>query len=54
MRFFVDALLEVGDLSSEDRARIDAEPKSMKWRIRDRVGDRVRWYAEPEEEPAGA
>jgi hypothetical protein len=35
------------------RARIDAEPKSMKWRIRDRVGDRVRWYAEPEEEPAG-
>ena len=36
------------------RARIDAEPKSMKWRIRDRVGDRVRWYAEPEEEPAGA
>jgi hypothetical protein len=35
------------------RERIDAEPKSMKWRIRDRVGDRVRWYAEPEEEPAG-
>ena len=35
------------------RARIDAEPKNMKWRIRDRVGDRVRWYAEPEEEPAG-
>jgi len=25
MRFFVDALLEIGDLSSEDRARIDAE-----------------------------
>src|SRR5262245_4644908 len=25
MRFFVDALLEVGELSSEDRARIDAE-----------------------------
>jgi hypothetical protein len=35
------------------RERIDAEPKSMKWRIRDRVGDRVKWYAEPEEEPAG-
>jgi hypothetical protein len=35
------------------RERINAEPKSMKWRIRDRVGDRVRWYAEPEEEPAG-
>jgi hypothetical protein len=25
----------------------------MKWRIRNQVGDRVRWYAEPEEEPAG-
>src|ERR1700736_4747821 len=25
MRFFVDALLEIGYLSSEDRARIDAE-----------------------------
>lgn len=35
------------------RARIDAEPKSMKWRIRNQVGDRVRWYSEPEEEPAG-
>jgi hypothetical protein len=35
------------------RAQIDAEPKSMKWRIRNQVGDRVRWYAEPEEEPAG-
>jgi heat-inducible transcriptional repressor len=28
MRFFVDALLEIGDLSSEDRARIDAEVKA--------------------------
>jgi heat-inducible transcriptional repressor len=28
MRFFVDALLEVGDLSSEDRARIDAEVRT--------------------------
>jgi hypothetical protein len=36
------------------RERIDAEPKPMKWRMRDRVGDRVRWYAEPEEEAGGA
>jgi hypothetical protein len=36
------------------RARMDAEPKSMKWRLRNQVGDRVRWYAEPEEEAAGA
>jgi hypothetical protein len=31
------------------RARIDGEPKSRGWRLRDRVGDRKRWYALPEE-----
>jgi hypothetical protein len=30
-------------------ARIEAEPKSSKWRFRDRIGDRKRWYEEPEE-----
>jgi hypothetical protein len=29
--------------------RIEAEPKSRGWRIRDRIGDRKRWYDEPEE-----
>jgi hypothetical protein len=29
--------------------RIEAEPKSAKWKLRNRVGDRVRWYEEPEE-----
>jgi hypothetical protein len=29
--------------------RIDAEPKSSRWRLRARVGDRVRWYELPEE-----
>jgi len=29
--------------------RIEAEPKSTRWRLRSRVGDRVRWYDEPEE-----
>jgi hypothetical protein len=29
--------------------RIELEPKSRRWRLRDRVGDRVRWYEEPEE-----
>ena len=33
--------------------RIDAEPKPLKWRMRNQVGDRVRWYNEPEEEAAG-
>jgi hypothetical protein len=31
------------------RQRIDDAPKSRKWKLRDRVGDRVRWYEEPEE-----
>jgi hypothetical protein len=30
-------------------ARVDEEPKSTKWKLRDRVGDRVKWYEEPEE-----
>jgi hypothetical protein len=38
-------------------AAIDASPKSRAWRLRSRVGGRVRWYEEPEEpevEAAGA
>lgn len=31
------------------RAAIDAAPKSARWRLRARVGERVTWYAEPEE-----
>lgn len=30
-------------------SRIEAEPKSPKWRIRNRIGDRLQWYEEPEE-----
>src|SRR5207253_2067796 len=29
--------------------RLDAAPKTRRWRLRGRVGDRVRWYEEPEE-----
>ena len=29
--------------------RIEAAPKSLRWKSRSRVGDRVRWYEEPEE-----
>lgn len=32
--------------------RIDEAPKSTKWKLRNRVGDRVRWYEEPEEQTA--
>ncbi|TML95815.1 MAG: nucleotidyltransferase family protein [Actinobacteria bacterium] len=31
------------------RKQIDAEPKSTKWKLRARVGERVQWYEEPEE-----
>ncbi len=34
--------------------RIEDEPKSTKWKLRNRVGDRVRWYEEPEEDTAPA
>ena len=30
-------------------ARIDAQPKSLRWKLRARVGDRVSWYELPEE-----
>jgi hypothetical protein len=29
--------------------RIESEPKSTKWKMRNRIGDKVRWYEEPEE-----
>jgi hypothetical protein len=31
------------------RERIDAAPKSARWKLRARVGERVQWYEEPEE-----
>ena len=31
------------------RTAIDEQPKSMGWKMRARVGERVRWYEEPEE-----
>ena len=43
----------VADRLERLRARIDAEPKSRRWRIRNQVGDKVRWYAEPEQEQPG-
>ncbi|HEX8854175.1 MAG TPA: nucleotidyltransferase family protein [Thermoleophilaceae bacterium] len=33
----------------ELRRRIDDAPKSTRWKLRARVGERVRWYDEPEE-----
>ena len=42
------ALVATGLTSLRDR--IETEPKPLKWRMRNQVGDRVRWYNEPEEE----
>jgi hypothetical protein len=30
-------------------ARIEAEPKSTKWKLRNRIGDKKRWYERPDE-----
>jgi hypothetical protein len=40
-----DPAAQVADL----RAAVDRASKSTRWKLRDRVGDRVTWYMEPEE-----
>jgi hypothetical protein len=30
-------------------ARVEEEPKTRRWKLRDRIGDRARWYEEPGE-----
>lgn len=37
------------DRIAELERRIEEEPKSTKWKMRDKVGDRKKWYQEPEE-----
>ncbi|HUH97162.1 MAG TPA: hypothetical protein VLZ89_07385 [Anaerolineales bacterium] len=39
----------VGSQVTEALARIEREPKSLAWRLRDRVGDRVKWYKDVDE-----
>jgi hypothetical protein len=36
------------------RAGIEAAPKSTRWKLRARIGERMPWYAEPEEMEHGA
>jgi len=43
-----DRQLIAGRLAALEQA-LEAAPKSLRWRARSRVGDRVRWYEEPEE-----
>jgi len=62
LRTFLDAELTPADLDTGEpapfepriqidalRAAIDDAPKSTRWRLRSRVGDRVAWYELPEE-----
>jgi hypothetical protein len=44
-----DARERVLRSAQEVRARIDAAPKSVRWKLRAIVGERVRWYELPEE-----
>jgi hypothetical protein len=52
--------LDASPLGEEDRAllddrltrlwdRVEAQPKGLRWRSRAKVGDRTKWYEEPEE-----
>jgi hypothetical protein len=40
-----DAVQQLRDV----RAAIDDAPKSLKWKLRAKIGDRKQWYLEPEE-----
>ncbi|MGH2859982.1 MAG: hypothetical protein ACRDLT_00585, partial [Solirubrobacteraceae bacterium] len=40
---------QIKDRLSQLLARIEAAPKSRGWRMRDRIGERKRWYDLPEE-----
>jgi hypothetical protein len=55
---FTDADLDIGDRPVRYQIRdqvqglrdaIEAAPKSTRWKLRARVGERQQWYVEPEE-----
>ena len=61
---FERSLSAIGDFGLDAAARerigerlanlwqlIESEPKTSRWKLRSRVGDRVRWYNQPEEDP---
>ena len=60
----LDAPDDIGSWAPAVRSRLTAQlddlmavmrdtPKSVRWRLRARIGDRLRWYEEPEEEQHG-
>ena len=44
-----DVRRRIGTRADELDAALEAAPKSARWRVRARVGERLRWYEEPEE-----
>ena len=55
-----ESLDDYGDLTDEDRrvvrgrikeleARIAAEPKTLRWKVRAKIGEKVKWYKDVEE-----
>ena len=48
----VDAAAMIAERLAAIWDRIEQAPKSARWKLRSRVGDRVRWYEEPEENHA--
>ena len=48
-RYAIDTREHVADRIGRLLERIEAEPKSRAWKLRDRIGDRKRWYELPEE-----
>ncbi|MGP8159988.1 MAG: hypothetical protein ACLQGJ_02020 [Candidatus Dormibacteria bacterium] len=44
-----DTPFNVAEQIATIRAAIDGAPKTMAWKMRSRVGERVRWYETPEE-----
>jgi hypothetical protein len=49
LEFGRQARFEVAAQLDALRRAVDEAPKSMRWKIRARVGERVQWYEEPEE-----
>jgi hypothetical protein len=44
-----DAPFDAGQQIAAIQSAIDEAPKTLAWRVRSRVGERVRWYETPEE-----
>ena len=49
-----EATLTISERLTALWKRVEIEPKSAGWKLRSRVGDRVRWYNQPEETPSEA